>query len=134
MTYFQWNIDVLEITYIFWTCKYKHPYSECPCAAFLIAILCNAYCGNLLGVNANLCLHNSQYSFLLYFNHCTRLKFKTHIYNWCNIYNDFMEFLAMQGLNIEKNCIFLSDLNILFLSRVIWSGRSLLSRWIFTNS
>lgn len=31
-------------------------------------------CSNLLGVKANLCLHNSQYSFLLYFNHCTKLE------------------------------------------------------------
>lgn len=28
---------------------------------------------NLLGVKANLCLHNSQYSFLLCFNHCSKL-------------------------------------------------------------
>lgn len=28
---------------------------------------------NLLGVNANLCLHNSQYSFLLCLSHCSKL-------------------------------------------------------------
>lgn len=29
--------------------------------------------GYLLGVKANLCLHNSQYSFLLCLSHCTKL-------------------------------------------------------------
>ena len=39
----------------------------------------------LLGVNANRCLHSSQYSFLLYFNHCTRLKKElVYIINWCH--------------------------------------------------
>lgn len=44
----------------------------------------------LLGVNANLCLHNSQYSFLLCFSHCTKLgkhrkgtehRVRVHIWN-----------------------------------------------------
>lgn len=58
--------------------------------------------GHLLGVKANLCLHNSQYSFLLCFNHWTKLLEETQTMTGCQFSKVFLKWHC---LNVEVNVL-----------------------------
>ena len=61
----------LKMTLIFsYTCTYFEKYK----IKEMLNCRLNSCKNHLLGVKANLCLHSSQNSFLLYFSHCTKLK------------------------------------------------------------
>lgn len=85
----------------------------------------------LLGVKANLCLHNSQYSFRLCFSHCTKLgkhrkgtehRVRVRIRNKCRRFLPFLFFFFHgQDRAFHPGSVLLHCRNILWTASLEWS-------------